>query len=89
MHVPAIAPALPPGKRKRMAQIILTDAEARTLLRTLQEDLSNLRMEIADTDRMEFRDQLKGTKAIFESIIQKLQRSLEEEEPEQPTQARL
>ena len=72
-----------------MAQIILTDAEARTLLRTLQEDLSNLRMEIADTDRMEFRDQLKGTKAIFESIIQKLQRSLEEEEPEQPTQARL
>jgi hypothetical protein len=69
-----------------MAQITLTDEEARTLLHTLQEDLSDLRMEIADTDRMEFRDQLKGTKALFESIIQKLQRSLQEEGQGQPTQ---
>jgi hypothetical protein len=69
-----------------MAQLVLTSHEVMALLEILQSDQSDLRMEIANTDRMEFRDQLKETKMVTQSIIEKLQRSLQEEEQNQRAQ---
>lgn len=55
-----------------MIRIELTEAEAATLQDVLDSYLSDLRMEIADTDRMEFREQLKGKKKVIEDVIGRL-----------------
>ena len=49
-----------------MSQIELSDAEVTTLQDVLDSYLSELRMEIADTDRMEFREGLKAKKKLLE-----------------------
>jgi hypothetical protein len=74
--VPTIAPPLPLIRRKIMAQLDFTHEEIEVLLEILQSDQSDLRMEIANTDRKEFRDHLKETKGVIQSVIQKLESSL-------------
>ena len=51
-----------------MVSITLRDVEARVLKETLESFLSDLRMEIADTDRMDFREGLKNRRRILEKI---------------------
>ena len=55
-----------------MPQLTLTDEEAGTLRRVLEEYVSDLRMEIADTDSMDFRDQLKQEEAFLKGLIEQL-----------------
>ncbi len=55
-----------------MITINLNPEQAETLKETLVSYLSDLRMEIADTDKLEFRQMLKKRKAIFESIVGQL-----------------
>ncbi len=55
-----------------MIQLDLSDSERRMLLETLESVLSDLRMEIADTDRKDFRDMLKTRKAVLRKLIEAL-----------------
>ena len=57
-----------------MPDIILTEHERRLLTDVLEEYLSELRMEIADTDRMSFRDMLKEKKRQLLSILHAVNR---------------
>jgi hypothetical protein len=52
-----------------MVQIAVSPEEAAVLRDVLEDYLSDLRMEIADTERMEFREHLKKR----EEILRKLQ----------------
>jgi len=53
-----------------MRQLTLTDEEAGTLRGVLEQYVSDLRMEIADTDSMDFRDQLKREEAFLKKLIE-------------------
>ncbi len=55
-----------------MIQLDLSDSERRTLLEMLESVLSDLRMEIADTDRKDFRDMLKARKAVLRKLMEAL-----------------
>ena len=55
-----------------MHRLELTSEEAYVLRETLESYLSDLRMEIADTDRKDFRDQLKHRKELLERITDAL-----------------
>ncbi len=55
-----------------MVQLDLTEEEARILAEILENDHSDLRMEIADTDSMDFREMLKGRKAVLAKAIEAL-----------------
>jgi hypothetical protein len=55
-----------------MAQLTLTDDEAGTLRRVLELYVSDLRMEIADTDAMDFREELKREEAFLKKVIEQL-----------------
>ena len=55
-----------------MIQLDLTDDEARILAEILEAAHSDLRMEIADTDSMHFRDMLKGRKAVIAKVLESL-----------------
>ncbi len=55
-----------------MRQLTLTEEEAGTLRRVLEQYVSDLRMEIADTDSMDFRDQLKREEAFLKKLIEQL-----------------
>jgi len=52
-----------------MPHITLTDAEAATLRDALENYISDLRMEIADTDRMDFREDLKHREAVLNKVL--------------------
>jgi hypothetical protein len=52
-----------------MPDLKLTDDEAETLHGVLSEYLSDLRMEIADTDSFDFREALKRTEALLKRLI--------------------
>lgn len=54
-------------------RIDLSDVEAATLRDALDSYLSDLRMEIADTDRMDFREGLKERRKILEGLLQRLE----------------
>jgi ribonuclease HII len=56
-----------------MIQLDLTKEERQALLETLDSTLSDLRMEIANTDRMDFREMLKARKAVLERVIEAVQ----------------
>ncbi len=56
-----------------MITLHLTAAEAEKLAGILSSYLSDLRMEIADTDRMAFRDMLKERKALLQRLIADLE----------------
>lgn len=54
------------------------DAEERDILaETLNNYLSDLRYEISDTDRMEFREKLKKKKNVLNKIVKALQQASE------------
>ena len=55
-----------------MAQITLTQAEAAALREMLSSYLSDLRMEVADTDSMQFREGLKRQEVLLKNILQQL-----------------
>jgi ribosome recycling factor len=50
----------------------LNEEEREALRRVLEEYVSDLRMEISNTDRQEFRDELKETEALLEGIASRL-----------------
>jgi hypothetical protein len=56
-----------------MPRLELTPGEARELQRILKSDLSDLRMEIADTDSFDFRRKLKRTEVFLNRVISLLQ----------------
>jgi hypothetical protein len=56
-----------------MVQLDLSEEERQVLLEVLETALSDLRMEIAHTDRMEFREMLKERKAVLSKAIEALQ----------------
>jgi len=58
-----------------MIHLELDEQEKEILLSTLESYLSDLRYEIADTDRQEFRDQLKAKKTVLEKIATALNSS--------------
>jgi len=53
-------------------EIELDDEERRVLREILENDLSDLRMEMADTDRKDFRDMLARRKAVLGKVIEAL-----------------
>jgi hypothetical protein len=55
-----------------MVNVEMTEDEASFLKEALQSYLSDLRMEIADTDRMEYRDALKTQKLALMRVVEKL-----------------
>ncbi|MDH3497181.1 MAG: hypothetical protein OER21_10480 [Gemmatimonadota bacterium] len=55
-----------------MLELDLSSQEQDTLRHVLESYLSDLRMEIADTDRQEFRDMLKGRKAVIQKVLASL-----------------
>lgn len=57
-----------------MVQIVLTDREVQMLQEILESYLSDLRMEIANTDRMDFREQLKTKEVFIKDLQQRLER---------------
>ena len=55
-----------------MLQLTLTEEEQQLLKDTLANDLSNLRMEIRETDDRGFRDMLKHNEELMREILAKL-----------------
>jgi hypothetical protein len=55
-----------------MARLELESREASVLRRALEDYVSDLRMEVANTDSQEVRDDLKETERILKSIIERL-----------------
>ena len=55
-----------------MLTISISEQERAQLMAVLEEYLSELRMEIADTDRMEFRDMLKEKKRVLIGVLHAL-----------------
>lgn len=58
-----------------MLQIELTDEEQHILKETLESDLSDLRMEICETDDRTFKEMLKNKERIMEKILEMLQQT--------------
>jgi predicted RNA binding protein with dsRBD fold (UPF0201 family) len=56
-----------------MIQLDLTPDEAEVLKDALENYLADLRMEIAGTDSMDFRETLKDTKATLRKIVEALE----------------
>ncbi len=63
-------------RRRQMAQIELTQVEVESLREILKRYLSELTMEIACSDRKDFRDFLKKRKEFMEDLIQRLDKEL-------------
>jgi len=55
-----------------MAQLTLTDEETEALIILLKGNLADLSYEIADTDRSEFRDQLKARREVLVNLQEKI-----------------
>ncbi|MDD1717803.1 MAG: hypothetical protein LUO88_01890 [Methanoregulaceae archaeon] len=55
-------------------QLTLTKTEASTLREVLESYLSDLRMEIVDTEQVEFREQLKEEETVLKKIIEALKK---------------
>lgn len=53
-----------------MIQVDLSEDERQILVQVLDDCLSDLRMEIADTDRQDFRDLLKTRKAAIQKLLE-------------------
>ncbi len=60
-----------------MIQIVLTGEERELLVDLLENDISELRMEISDTHRREYRDMLKHRETLLKAIQQKLEQAVE------------
>lgn len=57
-----------------MVQITLTEVEANTLREVLDYYISDLRMEIAGTERMNLRETLKGKETFLKGLLEMLQK---------------
>lgn len=55
-----------------MTTLNLNPEQAETLRETLESYLSDLRLEIADTEKLEFRENLKKKEAILNEILEQL-----------------
>ena len=55
-----------------MLNLDLTDEEVEVLRHVLESYLSDLRMEIADTDLLDFRNMLKGRKGVIGKVLEAL-----------------
>lgn len=60
-----------------MIELDLTPEETETLCQVLDSYLSDLRMEIADTDRQDFREMLKARKGVIIKVLEGLQDNAE------------
>jgi hypothetical protein len=58
-----------------MIQLTLTEEEQKLLMEILENDKSDLRMEIAGTDRLEYRNMLKNREVLMKNIQQKLEQA--------------
>jgi len=58
-----------------MVQIMITEEERALLMDILENDISELRMEIANTDRQGYRDMLKNREALMKTIHQRLEQA--------------
>ena len=58
-------------------ELELTPEEIKTFKDVLENYISDLSMEIADTDKMDFRESLKARKNLIVKIIQKLKATIE------------
>ena len=58
-------------------ELELTPEEIETFKDVLENYISDLSMEIADTDKMDFRESLKARKNLIAKIIQKLKATIE------------
>jgi hypothetical protein len=57
------------GKKSVKPDITLTDIHGNILAMVLESYLSDLRMEIADTDSMDFRESLKKKKDVLKKVL--------------------
>lgn len=55
-----------------MKQLQLSAEEQRVLVEVLEADISDLRMEIADTDNADFREMLKQKERVMKHILAEL-----------------
>jgi hypothetical protein len=55
-----------------MVQLTLTDTDAATLKKALETYVSDLRMEVADTDAQDFREGLKQEESVIRRLIELL-----------------
>ena len=58
-----------------MAQLTLTDEETEALVLLLEGNLADLSYEIADTDRKEFREQLKSRRDLLANILKEIKQA--------------
>ena len=70
-----IRPVGTPGDCHIMSSL-RSQEERELLIEILENDISDLRMEIADTDRREYREMLKNREVLMKKIQQKLEQSL-------------
>lgn len=56
-----------------MIQLDLTDDDLGILKAALQSYISDLRMEIADTDNMDFRNQLKLKEQVLTKVVERIE----------------
>ena len=60
-----------------MIHLELTQEEKEMLIDILENDLSDLRMEIADTDSLDFREMLKKQKEVLKKVLETLRQTRE------------
>ncbi|HHT9159827.1 MAG TPA: hypothetical protein ACFYEH_08185 [Candidatus Brocadiaceae bacterium] len=60
-----------------MIQLDLTKEEKDILTEILENDLSDLRMEITDTDSLDFREMLKKQKEVLKKVLETLRQARE------------
>lgn len=60
-----------------MILLKFTEEERALLVELLESDISELRMEIADTDRREYREMLKSREALMKKMEEKLSQASE------------
>jgi hypothetical protein len=61
-----------------MIQLMITEEEQKLLIELLENDISDLRMEIAKTDRQEYRNMLKNRESLMKNIQQELEQATAE-----------
>jgi ribosomal protein S20 len=60
------------GSREKTTDLTLTTQERNELRLALRTYVTDLRMEIAHTDRDEFREELKARRAVLEEVLRRL-----------------
>jgi hypothetical protein len=58
-----------------MIHLELTKEEKELLIDILENDLSDLRMELADTDSLDFREMLKKQKEVLKKVLETLRQA--------------